>query len=117
MLSTGPMLLPVTRICHTSPQSLNCLILGFCLSVSYLFLFALRLRLHGIIWNGYEMGKNMPCVYTGPGGSGTDQICYLVPNVSTYEGDPIGKRTVPVWNRCRVNRVDPYHSGFDPKRI
>ena len=39
-------------------------------------------------------------------------ICYLVPNGSTYEGDP-----VPVSNRSRVNRVDPYHTGSDPIRI
>ena len=33
-------------------------------------------------------------VYTGPGGSSTDQICCLVPNGSNYEGDPIRNRTV-----------------------
>ena len=52
-----------------------------------------------------------PCVYMGPGGpggSGTDRICYLVPNGSTYEGDPIWNPTVPVSNQSRVNRVDPY---------
>ena len=38
-------------------------------------------------------------------------ICYLVPSGSTYEGDPIWNRTVPVSNRSRVNRVDLYHSG------
>ena len=31
-----------------------------------------------------------------PGGSGTNRICYLVPNGSTYEGDPMWNRTVPV---------------------
>ena len=29
-------------------------------------------------------------------GSGTDRICYLVPNGSAYEGDPMWNRTVPV---------------------
>ena len=32
---------------------------------------------------------------------------------STYEGDPIWNRTVPVSNQCRVNRVDPYDSGSE----
>ena len=27
---------------------------------------------------------------------GTDRICYLVPNGSIYEGDPMWNRTVPV---------------------
>ena len=49
-------------------------------------------------------------------GSGTDRICYLLPNGSTYDSDPIRNRTAPVSNRTRVNRVDPYHSGSDPKR-
>ena len=79
----------------------------------------LRQRLHGTgsVWNWHEISTDKPCVYTGPGGSGTDRICYLVPNGSTYEGDLIWNRTVPVSNRSRVNRVDPYHSGSDPKRI
>ena len=34
--------------------------------------------------------------YTGPGGSGTDRIFFLVPNRSTYEADPMWNRTVPV---------------------
>ena len=34
-----------------------------------------------------------------------DRICYLVPNVSTYEGDPMWNRTIPAENRSRVNRV------------
>ena len=58
----------------------------------------LRQRLHrtGSIWNWYKLGMDKPCVYTGPGGSGTDRICYLVPNGSTYEGDPMCNLTVPV---------------------
>ena len=58
----------------------------------------LRQRLHGTgsILNWYEIGTDNPCVYTGPGGSGTDRICYLVPNGSIYEGDPMWNRTVPV---------------------
>ena len=57
-----------------------------------------RQRLHGIgsVWNRYEIDTDKPCFYTGPGGSGTDRICYLVPNGSTYEGDPLWNRTVPV---------------------
>ena len=35
-------------------------------------------------------------VYTGPGGSGTDRIGYLIPNGSTYERDLMWNRTVPV---------------------
>ena len=50
----------------------------------------------GSIWNRHEIGTDKPCVYAGPGGSGTDRICYLVPNASTYEGDPMGNHTVPV---------------------
>ena len=50
----------------------------------------------------------------GPGGSGTDRICYLVPNGPTYESDPMWNRTVPVHNRSRVNRVDSFQSGSDP---
>ena len=38
-----------------------------------------------------------------------DRICYLVSNGSSHEGDPIWNPTVPVPNRSRVNRVDPYH--------
>ena len=45
------------------------------------------------------------------------RICYQVPNGPTYEGNPIWNCTVPVSNRSRVNRVDPYHSGSDPIRI
>ena len=58
-----------------------------------------------------------PCVYTGPGGYGMVRICYLVPNGSTYKDDPICNCTVPVSNRSRVSKVDPYHSGSDPIRI
>ena len=55
-------------------------------------------RLHGTgsVWNRYEIGTDKPCVYTGPGGSGTDRISYLSPNGSTYECDPMWNRTVPV---------------------
>ena len=55
-------------------------------------------RLHGpgSVWNRYKIGMDKPCVYMGPGGSGTDRICYLVPNGSTYEDDPMLNRTVPV---------------------
>ena len=48
------------------------------------------------VWNRYEIGTDKPCVYTGSGGSGTDRICYLVPDGSTYKGDPMWNRTVPV---------------------
>ena len=53
----------------------------------------------GSVWNRYKIGMDKPYVYTGPGGSGTDRICYLVPNESTYEGDPM-------WNR-------PFQFGTD----
>ena len=79
--------------------------------------FRQRLQGTGSVWNRYEIGTDKSCVYMEPGGSGTDRICYLVPNGSTYEGDPIWNRTVPVQNRSPVNRVDPYQSGSDPKRI
>ena len=77
-----------------------------------------RQGLHGTgcVWNRYEIGTDKPCVYTGPGGSGTKQILHLVPNGSTKD-DLIWNRTVPVSNRSRVNRVDPYHNGSDPERI
>ena len=76
-----------------------------------------RLYRTGFVWNRYEVGTDKLCVYTGPGGSDTDRICYLVTIGSTYEGDPIRNLTVPVLNRSRVNRVDPYHCGSDAKRI
>ena len=44
-------------------------------------------------------------------------ICFLAPNESTYKGDPIWNCIVSVSSRSRVNRMDPYHSGSDPKRI
>ena len=64
---------------------------SFCFSAA-----CFRQRLHGTgsVWNPYEIGTDKPCVYTGPGGSGTDRICYLVPNGSTYEGNPIWNPTV-----------------------
>ena len=62
------------------------------------FSITLRQRLHGTgsVWNRYKIGTDKPYVYTGHGGSGTDRICYLVPNESTYEGDPMWNRTVAV---------------------
>ena len=56
-------------------------------------------------------------VFKWDGGSGMGGTCYLVSNESTYEGDPIWNRTVPVSNQSCVHRVDLYLSGFDPKRI
>ena len=78
-----------------------------------------RQRLHGTgsVWNRYGIGMDNPFVYTGPCGFGTDRICYLVPSGSTYESDPIRSRTVPVLNQSRVNRVDPYHNGSNPRWI
>ena len=58
-------------------------------------LFRQRLRGTGSVWIRYEIGMDKPCVYMGPGGSGTDRICYLVPDGSIYEGDPMWNRTVP----------------------
>ena len=74
---------------------------GTCLSLTALIMGTFRQRLHGTgsVWNRYKIGTNKPCVYTGPGGSDTDRICYLVPNWSTYEGDTMWDRTVPVDNR------------------
>ena len=58
----------------------------------------LRQRLYGTgsVWNRYEIGTDKPCVYTEPGVSSTDRICYLVPNGSTYEADPVWNCTIPV---------------------
>ena len=53
-----------------------------------------RLHVTGSVWSWHEIGTDEPCVYTRPGGSGTDRICSLVPNGSTYEGDPMWDRTV-----------------------
>ena len=42
-------------------------------------------------WIHLEKVRNCtdkPCVHTGPGRSGRDRICCLVPNGSTYEDDP-----------------------------
>ena len=75
-----------------------------------------RQHLHetGSVWNTrYEIGTDKSCVYMGPGGSGMDRICYLVPNGSTYEGDPMWNRTVQVLNRSRVSRVDPIPNGSE----
>ena len=59
---------------------------------------SLRQRLHGTgsVWNRYKIGTDKLFFYTGPVGSSTEWTCYLVPNGSTYEGDPVWKRTVPV---------------------
>ena len=75
----------------------------------------LKQRLHGTgsVWNKYEIATDKLCVYTEPGGSGTDRNCYLVPNGSTHEGDPIWDRTVPISNRSCVNRVDPISNGSE----
>ena len=74
-----------------------------------------RQQLHGTesVWNRYEIGTDKPCVYTGPAGSGTDRICYLVPHGSTYEGDLMWNHTVPVQNWSFVNRVDPISNGSE----
>ena len=70
------------------------------------------------IWNLCEICTVIQhCVYTGHGGSSMDQICYLVPNGSTYVGDHIWNRTISVLKQSLANRVDPYHGGSDPKRI
>ena len=65
-------------------------------------------------WNRYIIGIDKPCVNTGPWESGTEWICYLVLNGSTYECDPIWNCTVPVSNRSLVN---PCYSGSNPKWI
>ena len=76
-------------------------------------LWSFRQRLHGTrsVWKRYEIDTDRPCVYTGPVGACTDRICCLVPNGSTYEGDPMWNRTIPVWNWSCVNRVDPIPNG------
>ena len=70
-----------------------------------------RQRLHGTgsVWNRYEIGTDKSCVYTGPGGCGTDRsaIWYQV----GHEGDRTWNRTVPVSNRSRVSRVDSISNG------
>ena len=70
------------------------------ISTDYIFSFQQivrqRLRGTGSVWNRYEIGTDKPCDYTGSGGTGTDRICHLAPNGSTYEGDPMRNRTVPV---------------------
>ena len=73
-------------------------------------------RIKGSVYTGPDLfgtGTKLVCVYTGPGGSGTEWICYLVLNESTYEGDPMWNRTVPISNRSRVNRVDPIPNGSE----
>ena len=61
----------------------------------------------------YEIGTNKPCAYTGPGRSGTDRICCLVGNGSTYDDDPIWNRTFPFSNRSPSNRVVPTPNGSE----
>ena len=62
----------------------------------YISSFGQRLHETGSVWNRYEIGTDKPCIYREPGESSTNQLCYLVPNGSTYEGDPIWNRIVPV---------------------
>ena len=50
----------------------------------------------GSVWNQYKIGPDKPYVYNGPGGLGMGLICYLVPNGSTYEGNPSWNHTVLV---------------------
>ena len=80
--------------------------------------FTLWQRLLGTasVLNRHEIRMDKPCVYTRPGGSGMDRICYLVPNGSTYECDPIWNHTVPGSNRSTVNRVDPIPNGSEHVR-
>ena len=52
-----------------------------------------RLNRTKSVWNRYKISTDKPCVYTGPGESGTDQTRYLVSNGSTYEVIPC--ETVP----------------------
>ena len=75
-------------------------------------------RLHGdqIRIEPVRNWHHKPCVYVGPGGSGTDRIYSLVPYGSTHEGDPIWNRTVPVLNQvlckqCTPTIVDPIPNG------
>ena len=78
------------------------------------FRYMQRLHETGSIGNRQEGGTDKHCVYTRPGGLGTDRMRYLVQNESTYKGDPICNGTVPVSNRSCVNRIYPCHSGSDP---
>ena len=71
----------------------------------------------GSIWNWYEIGMDKPSVYTVSDGSSMNWICHLVPNGSTYKGDPILNCTIPVSNQSYVNGVNLYHSGSNPKWI
>ena len=70
------------------------------------FIFKLYVIQAAFTWNRYEIGTDTACVYMGPGRSITNRICYLVPNGSTYEGDPIWNCTTPVSSRSIVSRVD-----------
>ena len=59
----------------------------------------LRQHLHGLDPFGTSMKLiwvSFMLEHMGPSGSGMDQICSLVPNGSTYEGDPIRNHTVQV---------------------
>ena len=77
----------------------------------------LRQCLHktGSVWNQYKIGMDKPYVYMADSGSIMDWICYLEPNGSTDEGDPIWNYNISVLNQLCVNRVDLYHIGSDPK--
>ena len=63
--------------------------LGICHHLANFFRNNIFYQISPSVWNWYEIGTDKPCVYVGPGGSSMDQICNLVPNGSTYEGDTI----------------------------
>ena len=48
------------------------------------FVLGLKAAFTRSVWNRYEIGTDKPCVYAGTDGSGTDWICYTLPNGSAY---------------------------------
>ena len=74
-----------------------------------------RPRLHdsASVWNWYEIGTDMPCVYTGSSRSAVDQFSCLVTGL-TCESDPAWICAVPGWYCDRVNSTKFRRTREDP---
>ena len=66
---------------------------------------------------GTKLARIKPCVYTGPGGSGTDRNFYLEPIGPIMKAIPYGTVLFQFQTGPVQTEWDLYHSGSDPKRI
>ena len=78
----------------------------------------LKLRLYetGSVRNRWEIDRDKPCLYTGPGRSALDQLSYHVPNVFTCESDPVWNRIILGCYQAHVNtsQAKLHQSGSYP---